>query len=423
MKKNNKKRNKRKIIIPFIFIVLILLGGFILYNHYKEQLLFKSLKSNLVNINKFTVYGTHFNIEGSLDIKGADDAYLILKNTKEEIKINTIYTISDKLHFKTSNYINNGINLEKIKNDKYFIFLKVKNNKKYKLYSLRNNTDYNNINYISMDNNEINIKFKNKYNKPYLEIKSKKTYSNDYYDIVIDAGHGGVDPGAVNSNYHEADITLSYVLKLKDSLENKGYKVKLTRDTDTTLETYGENSRTAVPYEVKAKYVFSIHINSSEYIPYKGGVEVYASSNSDLTFAKSIADNIVNIANTNYSINKEYKVDEGVYVKTFTKDDINDSYDYAKENNFEPYSITTNTPYMYMIRETGGIITNAYIDGRNPKYKNNPYYNSNIGIEAYLIELGYINHSTDLKNLINNKDKYVEAITKSIDEHIKRVNN
>ena len=69
-----------------------------------------------------------------------------------------------------------------------------------------------------------------------------------------------------------------------------------------------------------------------------------------------------------------------------------------------------------MIREVGGICTGAYIDGRDIKSGNNPYVNSNMVAESYLLELGYISNKGDIENVINNKDKYVEAITKSIKE-------
>ena len=40
-----------------------------------------------------------------------------------------------------------------------------------------------------------------------------------------------------------------------------------------------------------------------------------------------------------------------------------------------------------MLRETGGIATKAYVDGRNPNYGANMFYNVNIGGEAYVLEL------------------------------------
>ena len=47
--------------------------------------------------------------------------------------------------------------------------------------------------------------------------------------------------------------------------------------------------------------------------------------------------------------------------------------------------MTTDTPYLYMLRETGGIATGAYVDGRNKSFGTNKYYNSNIGVEALLL--------------------------------------
>ena len=66
-----------------------------------------------------------------------------------------------------------------------------------------------------------------------------------------------------------------------------------------------------------------------------------------------------------------------------------------------------------MIRETGGIATNAYVDGRNKEYGKNYYYDSNRGTETYLIELGFMNSNADITNIINNKELYVEGIKKS----------
>ena len=76
----------------------------------------------------------------------------------------------------------------------------------------------------------------------------------------------------------------------------------------------------------------------------------------------------------------------------------------------EPYDLTTKSNYYYMIRETGGIVTGAYVDNRNESIGENPYYNSNVGCETYLIELGYITNKNDVENINNNLDKYTNAI-------------
>ncbi|MEG2028614.1 MAG: N-acetylmuramoyl-L-alanine amidase [Bacilli bacterium] len=53
--------------------------------------------------------------------------------------------------------------------------------------------------------------------------------------IYLDAGHGGIDPGALYKNIKEKDINLQIVLKLKESLEKKGATVYLTRYGDYDL--------------------------------------------------------------------------------------------------------------------------------------------------------------------------------------------
>ena len=107
----------------------------------------------------------------------------------------------------------------------------------------------------------------------------------------------------------------------------------------------------------------------------------------------------------------------GVYVRNFTKADILAFETRAKRDGYDAYNITTSTPYLYIIRETGGISTNAFVDGRNTDYGTNQFYNSNIGIETYLIELGFMSVDKDLSNIIQNSDNYMEAIAQSIQSY------
>ena len=54
--------------------------------------------------------------------------------------------------------------------------------------------------------------------------------------VVIDPGHGGSDPGAVNDSYQEKNYTLSIGLKVRDYLlANYQTNVLMTRTTDTTV--------------------------------------------------------------------------------------------------------------------------------------------------------------------------------------------
>lgn len=79
--------------------------------------------------------------------------------------------------------------------------------------------------------------------------------------IVIDAGHGGHDTGAIGKNSREKDITLSIALKLRDYLNSNLPEVKviLTRKDDTFVELF---RRAKIANESKADLFISIHCNS-----------------------------------------------------------------------------------------------------------------------------------------------------------------
>lgn len=195
-------------------------------------------------------------------------------------------------------------------------------------------------------------------------------------------------------------------------------KVKLTHDVgqlsqNDRLEEYGTHGRAVVSYEVKAKYVFSIHFNSNVSSSVNG-LEVYTADNINYDFAKKLVDNIVSYTGLNYSSNRINKVFNGLYTRTFTESDIESSIQDYLDNNRQPYDISTKSNYYYIIRETGGIVTGAYVDNRNVDIIGNPYVKSNVGAEAYLMELGYISNKNDLDNLINNMDKYSSSIADSI---------
>lgn len=105
---------------------------------------------------------------------------------------------------------------------------------------------------------------------PFTEMElEEKPYSGCI--VVVDAGHGGKDPGKVGVNGTlEKDINLEIALLLKDTLEAEGITVVMTRQTDVGL--YDENSsnkkmqdmrgRLALIEECKPDLVVSIHQNS-----------------------------------------------------------------------------------------------------------------------------------------------------------------
>ncbi len=79
--------------------------------------------------------------------------------------------------------------------------------------------------------------------------------------IVIDAGHGGHDPGASAYGLQEADLVLDVALRLRKLLEAQpGFEVVMTRDTDVFVPL---EERTAIANRESADLFLSIHANAS----------------------------------------------------------------------------------------------------------------------------------------------------------------
>ncbi|TVQ85154.1 MAG: N-acetylmuramoyl-L-alanine amidase [Micavibrio sp.] len=77
------------------------------------------------------------------------------------------------------------------------------------------------------------------------------------YTIVIDPGHGGRDPGAVNGNIYEKNITLALAREIKKQLEATGrYTVTLTRDRDVFVAL---RERVAIARKAGADLFISLH--------------------------------------------------------------------------------------------------------------------------------------------------------------------
>ena len=83
------------------------------------------------------------------------------------------------------------------------------------------------------------------------------------YTLVIDAGHGGKDPGAVGKNIYEKDLNLALALKIGEKIKQKypNVKVVYTRDTDVFVPL---QKRSEIANNNKADLFISIHANSSE---------------------------------------------------------------------------------------------------------------------------------------------------------------
>ena len=123
--------------------------------------------------------------------------------------------------------------------------------------------------------------------------------------VYLDAGHGGVDPGAYYKDMYEEDINLSITLKLRDYLLTKGCTVYLTRDGDYDLSNPKArlrkrsdlSNRASLIDKSNADLYLSIHLNSSTSTAWKGAQVFYDDINKNnkdyaLIFQKNFNSNL-----------------------------------------------------------------------------------------------------------------------------------
>ncbi|GAA6983731.1 N-acetylmuramoyl-L-alanine amidase [Helicobacter pylori] len=117
-----------------------------------------------------------------------------------------------------------------------------------------------------------------------------KTKRKKHKKIVLDAGHGGKDCGAMSANLVcEKDIVLEVVKFLHKELKKRGYSVLLTRDKDTYIDLVG---RTELANRKSADLFISVHANS---IPKHStsnahGIETYFLSTARSERARKVAE-------------------------------------------------------------------------------------------------------------------------------------
>lgn len=107
------------------------------------------------------------------------------------------------------------------------------------------------------------------------------------YTIVIDAGHGGSDPGAVYEGRREKDDNLSLAMAVGELLSRQGVSVIYTRTTDV-YQTPFEKAQMA--NQADADFFISFHRNSSEEPNQYTGVETLVYDNSGIK--QTMAENI-----------------------------------------------------------------------------------------------------------------------------------
>ena len=125
--------------------------------------------------------------------------------------------------------------------------------------------------------------------------------NNRTYTIILDAGHGGEDGGAVGADgTMEKDINLSIAKKLQQLLLVSGFNVKMIRDSDVSIysdgmETIKEKkvsdlkNRLNIANESENNILISIHQNKFPQSQYNGTQVFYSENNPG---SKELAENI-----------------------------------------------------------------------------------------------------------------------------------
>jgi N-acetylmuramoyl-L-alanine amidase len=139
-----------------------------------------------------------------------------------------------------------------------------------------------------------------------IDTQASTTGSDIQKTVVIDAGHGGEDPGKVSSysDLKEKDLNLKIAMKVGKLLEDSGYKVILTRSEDKLVYTEGTTNiyekrkqdltrRKDIMDNGGAQIVVSIHLNAFPETKYYGAQTFYPPNSPDsLKLANSLQKNL-----------------------------------------------------------------------------------------------------------------------------------
>lgn len=222
--------------------------------------------------------------------------------------------------------------------------------------------------------------------------------------IIIDAGHGGADPGAIGKNRsREKDVTLSAAKELKKQLEATGrYRVALTRTNDKYLKLY---QRVSIARQKEADLFISLHADSIDK-PNVRGASIYTLSNkaSDTQTAKlAVRENQADMI-------------AGVDLSHEDKDVANILIDLAMRDTMNQSKFFANTVVSKMYAE------NIRVLERPHRYAGFAVLKAP-DIPSVLVEMGFMSNKKEAQ-LLATKDyqrKVASALTKSIDAYFTKV--
>ena len=230
-------------------------------------------------------------------------------------------------------------------------------------------------------------------------LKPRRKPLEAYPMIVIDPGHGGVDPGGLSLiGYKEKALTLEYAKALRDMLlATKRYRVTLTREDDRFIKL---RDRIAIAQRAGGQLFISLHANTHSSRKIRGASVYTVSEKASDEEAARLAES-ENAADVLAGINLSHQPDD-------VRDILLDLTWRETKNLSKQFADT-------MITEIGHV---------NPLLPNSHRFAGfavlkSPSIPSILLEIGYMSHPTEAKNLRSpaHRRKIVKSIIKSIDDY------
>ncbi|WP_299681907.1 N-acetylmuramoyl-L-alanine amidase [uncultured Tenacibaculum sp.] len=231
------------------------------------------------------------------------------------------------------------------------------------------------------------------------------SYSQKKYTVVLDAGHGGKDPGNLGNGYKESKIALKVVLLVGKALEkkNKDIKVIYTRNKDVFVELH---NRAKIANDSKADLFVSIHCDSYRSAKAFGaGTFVLGLSGNRQNLEIAKRENAVIKLEDNYKQNYDYNPDSPEAVINLSiqqEENLDESLAFAQlvQNNF----------------------TNAKRFDRSVKQNNFLVLRETV-MPSVLIELGFLTNKAEGRFLNSQvgQAKMAKSISNAIEKYIHQV--
>ncbi len=147
-------------------------------------------------------------------------------------------------------------------------------------------------------------------------------YNGKQITVIIDAGHGGTDPGANEGNFNEKDLNLAIAQQVKKLNDNRSIKILLTRNTDQFINV---RERVQFAKDNNADLFISIHMGAifkkpgSEALVGPKGIDILIPKDDNPYFLKSklLASSITEAFKNNYllPIQRElWQLNTGLYI-------------------------------------------------------------------------------------------------------------